>query len=106
MKNLNKILFPLKKLSLNERVVLFYIIIFLFFVTLIDIVSLFFISIIASHEMKDQLHSNVILSKIILILNLDKNIDLYKLSATALPIPLVAPVIKIVLLVKSKIIIK
>jgi ABC-type bacteriocin/lantibiotic exporter with double-glycine peptidase domain len=82
MKNSNKILFPLKKLSLNERVVLFYIIIFLFFVTLIDIVSLFFLSIIASNEMKDQLHSNVILSKIILILNLDKNIDLYKLSAT------------------------
>jgi ABC-type multidrug transport system fused ATPase/permease subunit len=80
MKILHKIFFPIKILSSYEKIFFLYIVFFLFFVTLLDIISLSFLSKVIPGGPKITEFDNFILTKIISVLNLNENINLYKLS--------------------------
>jgi ABC-type multidrug transport system fused ATPase/permease subunit len=77
---LNKIFFPLKNFSLKEKLYLFYIILFLFFVTFLDIISIYFLANLIPNKPNNLAFDNSIFIKIISIFNFDKDFDLYKLS--------------------------
>lgn len=80
MKKINRNFFLLKKIPLNKKIYLLYIISFLLFVTFLDIVSIYFLANVIPNKPASITFDNSIFIKIISILNLDKDFDLYKLS--------------------------
>jgi len=84
MKKINRIFFLLKKISLKEKFHLLYIIFFLLFVTFLDIFSIYFLANVIPSKPTSITFDNSIFIKIISILNLDKDFDLYKLSVIIL----------------------